>query len=344
MQWVVTTGRTVDDARAQALDALGIDEADLEWEVLDEPRSSLFGLRTTEARIRARVRPTRPRPKIDRRNRRKTAPRGRRRKSKKSAADRTAAGASADARDAGAGDAGRGGAPTSAAPQERRSGDRAKGRRKRDSEPARDDAPAASGLRSAPHDASQPDTSPSDTSEHDHDTNQSPAGRSPAEASGASMSDIPLSEQEETAVGFVEGLLEAFGADAEVASSVDDDDTLEITVDGDDLGLLVGQRGATLNALQELTRTAVAQQHSGRLEGRLRVDVAGYRARRKEALIRFVGQQADRVKETGDRVALEPMSPPDRKIVHDAVNEIDGVRTVSEGEDRRRHVVILPDD
>lgn len=157
------------------------------------------------------------------------------------------------------------------------------------------------------------------------------------------MSDIPLADQEDTAVGFVEGLLEAFGADAEVTASVVDDDTLEIEVDGDDLGLLVGPRGATLNAVQELTRTAVAQQHAGRLEGRLRVDVAGYRARRKEALVRFVGQQADRVKETGASVALEPMAPPDRKIVHDAVNEIDGVRTVSEGEDRRRHVVILPD-
>jgi spoIIIJ-associated protein len=159
------------------------------------------------------------------------------------------------------------------------------------------------------------------------------------------MSDIPLSEQEPTAVDFVTGLVDAFGADATVESEhLADDDAIEIRVEGDDLGLLVGPRGNTLASISELTRTAVAQQHSGRLEGRLRVDVAGYRARRKEALERFVGQVADKVLDTGSAVALEPMSPPDRKIVHDAVNEIDGVHTSSRGEDRRRHVVIHPDD
>ncbi len=159
------------------------------------------------------------------------------------------------------------------------------------------------------------------------------------------MSDIPLTEQESTAVDFVTGLVEAFGATATVESEhLADDDAIEIRVEGDDLGLLVGQRGNTLSSISELTRTAVAQQHSGRLEGRLRVDVAGYRARRKEALERFVGQVADKVLDTGSAVALEPMSPPDRKIVHDAVNEIDGIHTSSRGEDRGRHVVIHPDD
>lgn len=157
------------------------------------------------------------------------------------------------------------------------------------------------------------------------------------------MSDITLDEQEPTAVDFVTGLVEAFGFEADVSAEREDDDTVEVHVEGDDLGLLVGPRGTTLSSITELTRTAVAQQHSGRLEGRLRVDVAGYRARRKEALIRFAGQIADKVLDTGDSVALEPMSPPDRKIVHDAVNEIDGVHTESRGEDRRRHVVIHAD-
>ncbi len=159
------------------------------------------------------------------------------------------------------------------------------------------------------------------------------------------MSDIPLTEQEPTAVDFVTGLVEAFGAEASVVSEhLSDDDAIEIRVEGEDLGLLVGQRGNTLSSISELTRTAVAQQHSGRLEGRLRVDVAGYRARRKEALERFVSQVADKVFDTGAAVALEPMSPPDRKIVHDAANEIDGIHTSSRGEDRGRHVVLHPDD
>ena len=159
------------------------------------------------------------------------------------------------------------------------------------------------------------------------------------------MSDIPLETQEPTALDFVRGLVDAFGAEADVSAHDDpDDEAVEIRVEGDDLGLLVGPRGATLAAIAELTRTAVAQQHAGRLEGRLRVDVGGYRARRKEALVRFVAQIADKVLDTGEPVAMEPMSPADRKIVHDAVNEIEGVRTISRGEDRRRHVVIQPDD
>ncbi len=70
--------------------------------------------------------------------------------------------------------------------------------------------------------------------------------------------------------------------------------------------------------------------------------MGGYRQRRREALERFVQQIAADVISSGERKALEPMSPPDRKVVHDAVNEIDGVHTVSEGEDARRRVVILP--
>ena len=75
---------------------------------------------------------------------------------------------------------------------------------------------------------------------------------------------------------------------------------------------------------------------------RIRVDVGGYRERRREALARFTRDVAEQVKSSGVQKALEPMSPPDRKVVHDTVNEIDGVTTVSEGEDSRRRVVILP--
>lgn len=164
---------------------------------------------------------------------------------------------------------------------------------------------------------------------------------SPA-AQGEDMTDISLAEQEDTAVNFVEGILDAFDVDGDIELELSDD-ALEIRVIGDDLGLLIGPRGNTLGSIQELARTAVAQAHGGRLEGRIRVDIAGYRARRKEALVRFATQVSDKVKESGEAVALEPMSPPDRKIIHDAINEIDGVSTSSEGEDRRRHVVVLPD-
>ena len=322
MQWVVTTGRTLDEARGRALDALGIDESDLELEVLDEPRSSLFGLRRTEARIRARVRPTRPRPKLDRRNRRKGASAGGRGRGKRDASRSDAPRADRDETVPARGGGGRGG---------RRRG----GAKQPAVDAVPDAAPTATPVAPQPADAPAPAPAPQiDTTDH----SEPPTG-----TTGDTMSDITLDEQEPSALGFVQGLVDAFGADADVQAVSEDDEHLEIAVTGEDLGLLVGPRGATLNAIQELTRTAVAQQHSGRLQGRLRVDVAGYRARRKEALERFAAQQADRVKETGTPVALEPMSPPDRKIVHDAINDIDGVHTTSEGEDRRRHVVILPD-
>lgn len=322
MQWVVTTGRTVQEARDRALDALGIDESDLEVEVLDEPASHLFGLRRTDARIRARVRPTRPRPKVDRRNRRKGSGSGRRRRG-----PRDGDGQAQPARTE----------QTGAEPGAERTG----GRNRRRNRPARERAPAEPLADTAGAPEPTPTPAPPSTTPRppvEIDDSEPPTG-----TTGDSMSDITLDEQEPSALGFVQGLVDAFGVDADVSATSEDDEHLEIAVTGDDLGLLVGPRGATLNAIQELTRTAVAQQHSGRLQGRLRVDVAGYRARRKEALERFAAQQADRVKETGTPVALEPMSPPDRKTVHDAVNDIEGVHTTSEGEDRRRHVVILPD-
>lgn len=312
MQWVVTTGRTVDEARERALDALGIDASDLEVEVLDEPGTSLLGLRRTDARIRARVRPTRPRPKLDRRNRRKGAGGGGRRRRPKKDQD----------------------APTKPEAEP-------KSQPKSQAEPA--PATSAADDAAAPADSPAPSSPARGRGRRRAETTKTDDRKPRTGTTGDTMSDITLDEQEPSALGFVQGLVDAFGADADVQATSEDDEHLEIAVTGDDLGLLVGPRGATLNAIQELTRTAVAQQHSGRLQGRLRVDVAGYRARRKEALERFVAQQADRVKETGTPVALEPMSPPDRKIVHDAVNEIDGVHTTSEGEDRRRHVVILPD-
>lgn len=332
MQWVVTTGRTVQEARDRALDALGIDESDLEVEILDEPASHLFGLRRTDARIRARVRPTRPRPKVDRRNRRKGAGSGRRRRGPRNGDGQAQ---SAQAEQAEQADSG-------AEPTRERTG----GRNRRRNRPARERTPAepaADTPAEAPETAPEPPSAPAQPSTTPRPQVEIDDSEPPTGTTGDSMSDITLDEQEPSALGFVQGLVDAFGVDADVSATSEDDEHLEIAVTGEDLGLLVGPRGATLNAIQELTRTAVAQQHSGRLQGRLRVDVAGYRARRKEALERFAAQQADRVKETGMPVALEPMSPPDRKTVHDAVNDIEGVHTTSEGEDRRRHVVILPD-
>lgn len=154
--------------------------------------------------------------------------------------------------------------------------------------------------------------------------------------------DVPLQEQAEVAQAFLQGLLEQLAAPAQVVIRPVDEDTIEVAVTGDDLGLLIGPKGATLTALQDLARTVV-QRKTGARNGRLLLDISGYRQKRKVALERFTREVADQVKATGTRKVLEPMHPADRKIVHDTANSIDGVSTASEGEEPRRRVVILPD-
>jgi len=154
--------------------------------------------------------------------------------------------------------------------------------------------------------------------------------------------EVPVVEQAEVAKQFVEGLLETMGIEGASTTVVEiDEDTAEVQVTGDDLGLLIGPKGATLLALQDLARTVV-QRKTGARTGRLLLDVSGYRAKRKEALERFTEKVAQQVVATGEPAALEPMSSADRKIVHDTANALDGVSTSSEGEDPRRRVVVHP--
>jgi spoIIIJ-associated protein len=140
------------------------------------------------------------------------------------------------------------------------------------------------------------------------------------------------------AVAFVEGLVDAFGlvGTTELASV---ETEFEVSVNGDDLGLLIGPGGRTLSAVQDLARVA-AQRRLGDHETRLRVDVAGYRERRRAALERFARSVATQVVDTGNPMALEPMPSADRKIIHDVLATIDGVGSHSEGDDPARRVVV----
>ena len=122
---------------------------------------------------------------------------------------------------------------------------------------------------------------------------------------------------------------------------IEDGDDLEVRVHGENLGLLVGPRGTTLQAVQDLARSPRSAGSAITTRG-LRVDIGGYRERRKEALDRFAVQMADEVKQSGVARVLEPMSSADRKIIHDALSEVDGVSTRSEGDDPYRRVVIAP--
>jgi spoIIIJ-associated protein len=152
---------------------------------------------------------------------------------------------------------------------------------------------------------------------------------------------MTLEEQGEIGRTFLAGLLAEYGVEASVESRLIDEETVEIAATGEDLGMLVGPRGSTLAALQDLTRAVVQRQCPSRTD-RILVDVAGYRERRSAALKRFSVQIAEEVLSSGQEKALEAMSPADRKSVHDAINEMDGVATRSEGEDPNRYIVIAP--
>ena len=158
------------------------------------------------------------------------------------------------------------------------------------------------------------------------------------------MSETELAEQGEVVRGFLVDLVDAFGLDGEVTATPAEEDAVELAVAGDDLGLLIGPKGATLQAVQELSRSVLQRQLPGESHARIRVDVGGYRARRREALEALRPQVAEEVRASGAQKALEPMSPPTARSCTTRSTRSTASHTISEGEDPRRRVVILPDD
>lgn len=147
----------------------------------------------------------------------------------------------------------------------------------------------------------------------------------------------PIEEQAQVAVDFLTGLLDAFGLDGSVESRIDDN-VLYLDVNGEQTEALVGTKGSVMYAVLELTRTVVQRKTYG--APRMRIDINGYAERRREALKIYAGKLADQVIEERGEIMLEPMNAADRKVVHDAVADIENVRSFSEGEDPRRAVVL----
>ena len=149
-----------------------------------------------------------------------------------------------------------------------------------------------------------------------------------------------LEDARDDALDFLEGLLDAMEADGEVAADIQEDGTVAATITGGDGGLLIGSRGQTLEAIQELLRTVVQRQAQTRV--RVTLDVEGYRERRREAVRRLAEQAAERAAEDGE-VELEPMNAYERKIVHETIAGIEGISSFSEGQEPRRRVLIQRD-
>jgi spoIIIJ-associated protein len=329
MEWVETTAKTLDEAKDLALDRLGVAADDAEFEVLEEPRSGLFGRTRGEARVRARVMPAAVRPKQERRNRGRSQA-------------KNGSGSSSQSRNT---QGGRSRAASGAGSE--RESQRGEGNRRSGGGQSSPASATSAGAESEPTTADRTPRSETGAAPRPSKRAERPQ-RSKQQKESKRMDaqheheESPVSPQEvgEAAVAFMSGLATAFGTEAATELDVDGSN-LEVRVMGSELGLMVGPGGRTLTAVQDLARVA-AQRRLGDHETRLRIDVGGYREKRREALGQFAAAVATQVIESGTAKALEPMSSADRKTVHDAIVEIDGVDSHSEGDDPTRRVVITP--
>ena len=284
MEWVEVRGDDVAAAEELALDQLGVAREDAEFEVVTAPENKWLGLKKTEARVRARVKPAGPKPKENNQrkgnNRRKTQNRnkkqGNSQKQQKSAAK---------------------------SPQK--------------AEKKQDNRKKSTGT-----------------------------NKNQRKEKAKKMEDrepMPLAEQEQAVIEFLDGIIKGFNVEASSTTHLEEERIIG-SINGDDVGLLIGPRAGTLLAIQDLARTTVQRHASGRRTNRLSVDVGGYRERRKASLIEFTHRQIETVNESGEALVLEPMGSADRKIIHDAVAENDSVTSSSQGDEPRRYVIIHPAD
>jgi spoIIIJ-associated protein len=165
------------------------------------------------------------------------------------------------------------------------------------------------------------------------------AEQGPRSESSSSSEDLLIKEGD-VAADYLERLLDILDYDGDLDIDVDGGRAVVSVDGGEDLAKLVGDRGAGLEALQELTRLAVQQATGTR--SRLMLDIAGWRVARRAELAELGERTAKDVVSSGEPVRLRPMTPFERKVVHDAVADIKGVFSESEGEDPRRRVVVFP--
>lgn len=149
--------------------------------------------------------------------------------------------------------------------------------------------------------------------------------------------DNELFRQSEIAADYVEGLLDILDYDGDIDELVQNGRPV-VEVVGARLNPLVGQRGATLEALQDLTRLAIFRQTG--TPSRLLLDVGGFRAARRKELGAIAKNAAEKVREYGEPIRLEPMSAFERKCVHDVINAMAGVESESEGVEPHRRIVV----
>ena len=294
MEWIETTGATIDEAKDLALDRLGVAEDELEIQVLTEPVSTMFGLKKTEARLRARVRPISPQGKSE-----KSSQNNRDRNRKRSNQNR-----------------------------KNTNNKQSKDNKNKQQKSSKRNEEKLDDLENSGQNKEKRAQKPSKSKNN-----------SQTRSDEVEVEKMDLSTQAEITEGFIEGLLSKMGLEASVVSTIEDE-RLTVEAHGLNLGLAIGHQGQTVRAITELSRTIIQRKSRGSASGSMTVDIGGYRALRQSNLEKFAKAQAEAVLSDGISRALDPMGAADRRIAHNAVSEIDGAETISEGSNMDRRVVI----
>lgn len=315
MEWIEVAAPSIETAKEMALESLGVDESDAELKIVHEGKIGLFGRVKEEARIRARVLPS----------------------TSASPKNKTKAGARRS-RAAGRRSRPSGGRSRSSGGRSRSSGGRSNPSSRRRNQASRGQ-PGSAGKRS--HERSARNSARKRSSRGSGSSARARAG-STREKENATLkeSKLSLAEQADLAESFVKGIADVVGLSLDFTRYDLEDDIMRIEVSGDELGVLVGYRGATARSIDSLVRTVLQRSGGTTREGKIRVDIGGLKARRQDALVDFAKSVVSEVLESGEGVRFEPMNRLDRKIVHDMVSEIEGVESYSEGNDPMRYVVI----
>lgn len=269
MEWISTTAKSVPEAIDLALDNLGVDEAEAEIVVVEEPKQGFFGRAKGVARVEARVKPKTVRNKNDRK---------------------------------------------------RRNSNRSGGNKKQNNNRSNNNR----------------------SNNRNRNNNNNRSNNQNRQRNNSDDRPRPNSSIEEVSdfiSNYMNGLIDAFGIDDNVKVTGDAEEGLTVGVEGQH-GLLVGSKGRTLNSIQELLR--VSTQRSKPSEYRIYVDVGGYREKRREALIHFATEAAEKAKSESVEVVLDPMNSADRKVIHDALTDDPDVSTRSAGQEPRRRVIVVP--
>jgi len=348
VEWVETTGKTNELAIQGALNALGVELRDAEIVVVSPAKKGVFGIASKEARIRARIKPQLPQRKKQfkrknynqdknssyRENQTQTDETPRR--YRESNTPNNSSGINNDLGE------------QNATPERVRKsmGGRVSANREENSHRKSFTQSEERSQKNVTRNRPKEDLTPKDLNPKSYNDQRNSTRGQADKVNKDSASKTPVKEvntmnieqEAKLANDFITQLIERFGLIATI-NTVIEESQISIQINGSELGLLVGPKGATLDAIQDITRTIVQRNEEER-SARIVVDVAQYREKRAKALAAFVQKIGAEVLENGVSKKLEPMSSPDRKIVHDTITSIQGLKTMSEGFEPRRCVVI----